>query len=234
MGVSAHLRRAPLRLTSGAFVLNSGVAKFGADDESSKKLQATAATMVPQVDRMDPRVFARVVAGAEVGLGAALLLPVVPPAAAGLGLTLFAGSALSAWLHAPGAKPEGSMRPTTESLPIAKDAWMLGSGVSLLVDALTAPAHDKHVQVSATVHEKAAERKRRWRRAQRKAAAEERLHDMGERIGELRDEYQPVAAKKLKKARKKVRKQSKQLAESARASAKDTAERIHQAVSEAA
>lgn len=136
---------------------------------------------------------------------------------------------------------------------------MAGSGVSLLLDSLTSPAHDKHVELSATVHEKAKAKKRQLRRTQRRAAAlaasaqlGDKAHDAGERlqvaggkagerIAELRDEYQPVAAKKLKKAKKKARKQSKhlakqskELAQSARASVLDSAQqandRLQQAV----
>jgi hypothetical protein len=34
-------------------------------------------------------------------------------------------------------REEGSLRPTQQGLPIAKDVWMLGSGLSLVVDSLT-------------------------------------------------------------------------------------------------
>ena len=139
------------------------------------------------------------------------------------------------------------------AVPGTTEAWMLGSGVSLLLDALTTPAHDKKVEVSARLHEKAAAKKRHLRRSRRRAAAlaasaqlgdkardasqraSERLQVAGEHLGEraveLRDEYQPVAAKKLKKARKKARKQAKHVAAAARTSAEGVNERLHQVAS---
>src|SRR5690348_5523219 len=51
MELSANVRRAPLRLTTGAFVVNSGVSTFTATDEQTKKLQSTAAKLIPQVER---------------------------------------------------------------------------------------------------------------------------------------------------------------------------------------
>ena len=252
MGISTKARRAPLRLSTGAFILNSGLTKFGADDEASKRLQSSAAQFMPQLERVDPRTFAKALAAGEVTLGTALLLPVVPPAVAGAGLSAFAGSLLTMWWKTPGMHREASLRPTPEGVPVAKDVWMLGSGVSLLLDALLSPAHDKHVEVSATVHEKAAAKRRHLRRARRRAqlgakvhdagerlqeVAGERLHDATERIVEMRDEYQPVATKKLKKARKQARKQSKrlatqskQLAQVARDSAGQATSRLQQAV----
>ena len=251
MEISANLRRAPLRLSTGAFVVNSGISNFNASDETAKKLQTNAARLVPQVERMDPRTFAKVLAAGEVTLGTALILPIVPAAVAGLGLSAFAASLLATQRPTNGQHADGQNDPPASATPAATDAWMLGAGVSLLLDALTTPAHDKTVEVSAKLHEKAAAKKRHLRRSRRRAAAlgavsaahlgdrataaGERLHDASERVGErvteLRDEYQPVAAKKLKKAKKKARKQAKHVAASARAAAEDAQERIQQTVS---
>jgi hypothetical protein len=237
MELSANVRRAPLRLTTGAFVLNSGVSTFSATEEQTKKLQSTAAKLVPQVERMDPRTFAKVVGAGEVTLGTALMLPIVPAAVAGLGLTAFAASLLAARPSGNGQHTDSEPETGKSAVPHATEAWMLGSGVSLLLDALTAPAHDKSVEVSAKLHEKAASKKRHLRRSRRRAAAlaasahlGEKAHAAGERVGErvteLRDEYQPVAAKKLKKAKKKARKQAKQVAAAARESAESAGQRI--------
>ena len=63
----------------------------------------------------------------------------------------------------------------------------------------------------------------------------EKAQAAGERIGEraieLRDEYQPVAAKKLKKAKKKARKQAKHVAAVARDSAESASQRLQQVAS---
>jgi hypothetical protein len=250
MEISASVRRAPLRLTTGAFVLNSGVSTFGATDEKSARLQSSAARLVPQVERMNPRTFAKLLGAGEVTLGTALMLPIVPAAVAGLGLTAFAASLLAMRPSTNGPHTDTDAD-TSSAVPIATEAWMLGSGVSLLLDALTTPAHDKGVEVSAKLHEKAAAKKRHLRRSRRRAAAlaalsaaalgerahtaAGRLHDAGEHLGErateLRDEYQPVAAKKLKKAKKKARKQAKHVAAVARDSAEDASHRIQQLAS---
>ncbi len=249
MQISANARRAPLRLTAGAFVLNSGVSTFSATDEKTTKLQASAAKLLPQIERMDPRTFAKVLGASEVTLGTALMLPIVPAAVAGLGLTAFAASMLATRPATNGQHADTDTETTL--VPNATEAWMLGSGVSLLLDALTTPAHDKSVEVSAKLHEKAAARKRHVRRSRRRAAALAalsaaalgekahtaggRLHDAGEQLGErateLRDEYQPVAAKKLKKAKKKARKQAKHVAALARESAEGASQHIQQLAS---
>ena len=251
MQISANLRRAPLRLGTGAFVVNSGIAAFSADNETTKRLQSTAARLMPQVEKMDPRTFAKVLGAGEVTLGAALILPVVPAAVAGLGLSAFAASLLATQRPTNGQHADGQNETPASATPPATEAWMLGAGVSLLLDALTTPAHDKTVEVSAKLHEKAAAKKRHLRRSRRRAAAlgavsaahlgdrataaGERLLDAGERVGErateLRDEYQPVAAKKLKKAKKKARKQAKHVAAVARESADDVSGRLQQLAS---
>lgn len=251
MEISANVRRAPLRLTTGAFVLNSGVSTFNADGVTAKRLQTAAAKLVPQVERMDPRTFAKAVAAGEVTLGTALMLPIVPPAIAGLGLSAFAASLLATRGSSNGGHVDvGGARPES-AVPQATEAWMIGAGVSLLLDALTSPVHDKRVETSAKLHEKAAAKKRHLRRSRRRAAAlsavssaqlgekaqvaseraGEQLQHAGERIAELRDEYQPVAAKKLKKTRKIAKKKARKLADAARATAEDAHGRIQQTVS---
>ena len=65
-----------------------------------------------------------------------LLAPVIPAWFAGAVLTGFSGSLLRMYLKTPGmTKPDG-IRPTQQGTPISKDVWMLGSGLSLLVDGV--------------------------------------------------------------------------------------------------
>jgi hypothetical protein len=47
----------------------------------------------------------------------------------------FSAGLLGLHLRTPGMRRAGSLRPTQQGLPIAKDVWMLGAG--LVVDALT-------------------------------------------------------------------------------------------------
>jgi uncharacterized membrane protein YphA (DoxX/SURF4 family) len=171
MGLSAKLRRAPLRLTAGAFILNAGVSKFTAGDETSKALHGMASNSFPLVEKVDHRVFIKGLSVGEIALGSALLLPIVPASVAGLGLMTFSGALLATWWRTPGMHAEGSPRPTQQGTPIAKDVWLFGAGTGLLLDALTEPAHDKKVEVTATVQEKASAKRRAMRRSRKAALA---------------------------------------------------------------
>ena len=69
--------------------------------------------------------------------GTTLLLPVVPAGLAGLALTAFSGGLIGLYLKTPGIRKEGSLRPTQQGVPLAKDAWLVGIGVGLMADGLT-------------------------------------------------------------------------------------------------
>ena len=137
MRVAAFARRQPGRLAAGAFILNSGVGKWSADEETAARLHAMASGTYPFLARLKPRDFARLLAAGEIALGAALLLPVVPDALAGASLTAFSGGLLGMYLRTPGLRREGSIRPTQRGVPLAKDVWLLGIGTGLVIDALT-------------------------------------------------------------------------------------------------
>jgi len=71
-------------------------------------------------------------------LGAALLTPFVPTVVAGAALTAFSGILLGLYLKTPGMRKPGSLAPTQEGLALAKDAWLAGIGLSLVLRGLTA------------------------------------------------------------------------------------------------
>ena len=131
----AHLRRVPIRVAAGAFILNSGIGKLSLDEESAAGMQGMAAGAIPPVGMLSPGAFGKALAGAEIALGAALLTPVVPAAAAGAGLVAFSTGLLTMYVRTPGMHQDGSLRPTQQGTAIAKDSWLLGIGTSLLVDA---------------------------------------------------------------------------------------------------
>jgi uncharacterized membrane protein YphA (DoxX/SURF4 family) len=131
--VRAKLRRAPTRIATGAFVLNAGIGKLSADEETAQRLHAMASGTYPFFGRMDPRAFAKALALAEIAVGGALLLP-IPARVAGLGLTAFAAGLMGLYLRTPGMRLEGSIRPSQQGTAIAKDVWLLGSGLSLFLD----------------------------------------------------------------------------------------------------
>lgn len=135
---SIKARHLPPRLAAGAFILNSGIAKLSADEETAAHLHGFATGTYPFLSRLRPRDFTRALAVSEVALGTALLIPVVPAALVGAGLTAFAGGLLGLYARTPGMHKEGSPLPTQEGTAIAKDVWLAGIGLGLLADGLTA------------------------------------------------------------------------------------------------
>ena len=95
---------------------------------------ATAA--YPLLVKLDAQAFARLLGAGELTLGASLLLPIVPTALAGLGLASFSAGLLGLYLRIPGMRQDGSLRPTQQGTPLAKDAWLLGIGLSFVLDAI--------------------------------------------------------------------------------------------------
>lgn len=134
MALAAKLRRAPLRAATGALILNAGLAKFSADEQTAQGLHAMAAAAYPVLKGLDPKLFAKVLATGEVLVGGALLLPIVPAGLAGLVLTGFASGMLGVYVRTP-ALHDRYLRPTESGTVFAKDVWMAGVGVGLVIDA---------------------------------------------------------------------------------------------------
>ena len=132
----------PLRLATGAFILNSGIGKRQLPPEAAAGLQSMAAAAVPQVKTMTPSAFGKTLSTAEIALGAALLAPFVPSALAGAALTAFGAAMLTMYLRTPGLHEPGSIRPTQAGTAVAKDVWMVGAGLSLLIDGMTPARYD--------------------------------------------------------------------------------------------
>lgn len=142
MAIAFKARQLPQRLAAGAFILNSGLSKRDADEGTADFLHKSAITAFPQFEKMAPQQFAKLLSTSEIALGAALLAPFVPTVLAASGLTLFSGALVRMYLRTPGATEEGSIAPTGEGLSLAKDSWLLGMGVGMLIDALTTRSSD--------------------------------------------------------------------------------------------
>ncbi|MFI6285852.1 hypothetical protein ACIBCM_14025 [Streptomyces sp. NPDC051018] len=127
----------PLRLTTGVFFLHSGLSKRGADEATAKGLQEFAGITYPFLTKLDAQRFARLLSTGELAIAAALLVPVVPAAVAGAALTAFSAGTLGLYLRTPGMREEGGLRPTEQGIPLAKDLWMLGIGIALVVEGVT-------------------------------------------------------------------------------------------------
>lgn len=121
------------RISAGAFILNSGLSKRQADEATATGMHGFAAGTYPFLKDVDPKQFVQGLSIAEIAIGGLLLAPFVPTAVAGLALTGFSGGLLGLYLKTPGMRKEGSLAPTQEGLAIAKDSWLLGIGVGLLV-----------------------------------------------------------------------------------------------------
>ena len=137
MQFSVKAHQLPARLATGAFILNSGIGKLSADEEAAAQLHGFAAGAYPFLGKLKPRDFVRLLAVSEITLGSALLLPVVPAGLAGAGLAAFSGGLLGLYARTPGMHMENSPRPTAQGTALAKDVWMMGIGLGLLIDDLT-------------------------------------------------------------------------------------------------
>ena len=94
-----------------------------------------AAGAFPVLSKVPPATFLKALSAAEIGTGAALLVPVVPNRLAGSALTAFAGGLVAMYLRTPALHKPGSVWPTQAGTGISKDVWMLGIGLGLLVDS---------------------------------------------------------------------------------------------------
>jgi hypothetical protein len=125
------------RLATGAFILNSGLGKRGADEGTAAGLHGFASGTYPFLKNVPPATFAKALSTAEISIGTLLLTPFVPTAVAGAALTGFSGGLLGLYLRTPGmTKPGRSIAPTQDGLPIAKDVWMFGIGIGLITQGL--------------------------------------------------------------------------------------------------
>ncbi|WP_406385740.1 hypothetical protein [Streptomyces sp. NBC_01618] len=120
------------RLATGAFILNSGLGKLKADEETAHGVHGMACIAYPFLKKMEAKRFTRLLALTEITVGGTLLAPFVPTRLAGLALTGFSGGLLGLYLRVPGMREPGSLRPTQNGIALAKDSWMLGIGLGLL------------------------------------------------------------------------------------------------------
>jgi hypothetical protein len=131
----------PTRLVTGAYFVNSGVNKLTADDDTCKGVHEMASRVYPMFDGVEPRTFTKGLGAGELALGGALLLPIVPSWLAGAGLTAFSGGLLGLYFKTPGMTREDGVRPTSRGTALAKDSWLLGIGLNLVIHGLAPGRH---------------------------------------------------------------------------------------------
>jgi hypothetical protein len=132
-----RLSHVPPRLAAGAFIVNAGLGKLSADETTAKALHGTAIGTYPFFAKADPVTFTKVLGASEIAVGSTLLSPFVSPLLAGGVLVGFSGALLRMYLKTPGLTHEDGIRPTQQGTPLAKDVWMLGMGLGLVIDGLT-------------------------------------------------------------------------------------------------
>ena len=130
------LSHVPLRLAAGAFILNSGLEKSHADEQTVERLHGFAKGAYPFVEELEGKRFVDLLSKGEMALGAGLLTPIVPSGLVGLALTGFAACLVGLYLKTPGLRREGTLAPSRQGVAIAKDTWLLGIGLALALDSL--------------------------------------------------------------------------------------------------
>lgn len=96
------------------------------------RVHGMAAGAYPFLQRVPPTTFLRGLAAAEIGIGAALLVPAVPDRFAGAGLTALAGGLVGMYARTPSMRRAGSIWPGPTGSAVSKDVWMLAIGSRLL------------------------------------------------------------------------------------------------------
>lgn len=131
------LTHAPLRVAIGAYILNSGLGKRTLEGDAAAGMHGMAVGAIPQLKQFEPNRFAMLLSRGEMALGAALLAPFVPSLLAGAALTAFGAGLVQLYLKTPGMREGTSLRPSQAGIGLAKDVWLVGAGLTLMLDSLT-------------------------------------------------------------------------------------------------
>ncbi|MDP9183000.1 MAG: hypothetical protein M3P04_09535 [Actinomycetota bacterium] len=129
-----RLSHVPLRVTTGAFILNAGWGKRSLPPEAAAGMQRIATSAFPQLADVSPATFGKAMAAGEMAVGLTLLAPFVSPVVAGAALAAFSGGLLR---MATASNGTASARSAPEKDAIAREVWMLGTGLALVTDGLS-------------------------------------------------------------------------------------------------
>ncbi|MFC7401283.1 hypothetical protein [Citricoccus sp. GCM10030269] len=124
----------PLRLTAGAFILNSGINKTKLSEEQAEQLRDLGSNGVPFLKDLTPKQFKQFLSATEIGIGAACLLPFVPGWLAGAAVTAFSGGLMAMYKNTDFMTESDGIRPSEEGTAVAKDVFLFGIGTSLMID----------------------------------------------------------------------------------------------------
>jgi hypothetical protein len=110
------------------------LSKQGLEGQAAEGVHGMASIAIPPLKGIPPEQFAKVLSTGEIALGAALLIPFVPSALVGAALAGFSAGLVQLYLKTPGMRQPGSIKPTQEGIGLAKDVWLLGAGMTLVLD----------------------------------------------------------------------------------------------------
>lgn len=133
------LSHIPLRVATGAYILHSGLSKQNLEGQATEGMHAMAAGAIPAVKKVPAQRFAQLLSAGEIALGGALLAPFVSSRIAGAAMAGFSAGLIRLYLKTPGMRQEGSIKPTQDGIGLAKDVWLLGAGLTLLLDRNRTP-----------------------------------------------------------------------------------------------
>jgi uncharacterized membrane protein YphA (DoxX/SURF4 family) len=129
------LRNVPTRLATGTFILHAGLGKWRGGPEQAAGVHGMASNAYPPLKAVEPPTFLKALSVGEVATGALLLAPFISNRKAGLALTAFSGGLLTMYARTPALREPGSIWPSQQGIAVAKDVWMLGIGLSLLLES---------------------------------------------------------------------------------------------------
>lgn len=127
-------RNVPTRVTTGVFILHSGLQKWNGPSGQAEAVHGMAANAYPFLRTVPAPRFLRLLAAGEIVTGALLVSPFVSNALAGAALTGFSGALLGMYGRTPAMHEPGSIWPSPAGIAVSKDVWMLGIGLALMAD----------------------------------------------------------------------------------------------------
>lgn len=142
----------PLRLTAGAFILNSGINKTKLTDEQAEEMRDLGANGLPFLKDLTPKQFKQFIVASELGIGAACLLPFVPGWLAGLAVTGFSGGLLAMYKNTDFMTESDGIRPSEQGTAVAKDVFLFGIGTALMVDGAVNRTGRKNAAATKRAH----------------------------------------------------------------------------------
>jgi uncharacterized membrane protein YphA (DoxX/SURF4 family) len=130
-------RDVPTRVSTGAYILHSGMEKWSGDDERAAAIHGFASGAFPKLKEIPPTQFLKLLSVSEIAIGSALLSPLTSGPVAGAALCGFSGSLLALYWRTEHLHEPNSPWPTQAGIAISKDIWMFGIGAGLILGGLS-------------------------------------------------------------------------------------------------